>query len=151
MSKGLDKVKLVKGRKWERMDPLDNIGVSTYALIKDAINEGKKELASDLMEYLYFWELKFQKDANLDLVGGFPNFFMANYGEADLFNLYKIQMLRPTGSDKWPVPPIGLRDIDSYKWAMNYASRMVRPHRMGREDGAGGSLVVAACLLYDIA
>ena len=45
MSERLDKVKLVKGHKWERMDPLDNIGVSTYALIKDAIHEGKNELA----------------------------------------------------------------------------------------------------------
>jgi len=138
MSKQLDKVKLVKGRKWERQDPLDNIGVSTYSLIKDAIKEGKNDLASDLAEYLYFQELKFQKDANLDLVGGFPQFFMANYGEADLYNLYKRMMMRVTGVDKWPVPPIGLRDIDSYKWAMNYAARMVRPHRMGREDGAGG-------------
>ena len=59
MSKGLDKLKLVKGRKWERMDDLDNIGVSTYALLKDAIKEGKTDLAKDIADYLYFWELKF--------------------------------------------------------------------------------------------
>lgn len=46
MSERLDKVKLVKGPGgWlERMDSLDNIGVSTFTLIKDAIEEGKTSL-----------------------------------------------------------------------------------------------------------
>src|SRR4030042_2500830 len=105
MSKQLDKVKLVKGRKWERQDPLDNIGVSTYSLIKDAIKEGKNQLASDLAEYLYFQELKFQRDTNLDVVGGFPQFMMKTYGEGDLYNLYKRIMLRVTGAKEWPVTP----------------------------------------------
>ena len=57
MSERLDKLNLVKGYKWERMDPLDNIGVPTYALIKDAIEEGKNDLARDLIDYVYFWEI----------------------------------------------------------------------------------------------
>lgn len=138
MSEQLNKLNLVKERKWERRDSLDNIGVSTYSLLKDAIKEGKFELAQDLTDYLYFWEIKFVRDANLDLVGGFPSFFMANYGEDKLYDVYKEMMTRGEGNATWPVPPVKKRDMTAYEWSMDYAARMVRPHRMGRNDGIGG-------------
>lgn len=138
MSQRLDKVKLVKGRKWERMDPLDNVGVSTYALIKDAINEERTDLAQDLIDYLYFWELKFQRDANNDIVGGFPSFVMANYGEDGLFDVYHEVMMRSQGTTVWPRPPIKKRDVTNLEWTLDYAARMVGPHRMGRHDGTEG-------------
>ena len=94
MSKRLDKVKLVKGRQWERMDPMDNIGVSTYALIRDAIQEGRNELAKDLIDYLYFREVKFVRDSNCDLVGGFPQYYMTNFGEDALYGDYRAVMAR---------------------------------------------------------
>ncbi len=138
MSERLDKVKLVKRRRWERQDPMDNIGVSTYALIKDAIKEGKKELAKDLTDYLYFWEIKFVLDANIDLVGGFPQFFMTHYGEDRLYDTYREMLLRCRGLASWPVPPVKKRDITPFEWSMDYAARMVRLHRMGKNDGTGG-------------
>ena len=70
MSERLDKVNLVKGQQWERQDPLDNVGVSTHVLIKDAIQEGKNQLAKDLIDYFYFWETKIVKDTNVDLGNG---------------------------------------------------------------------------------
>ena len=102
MSERLDKVKLVKGRKWKRMDPLHNTGVSTYALIKDAIQEGKTELAKDLTDYLYFWELKFVRDTNIDLLGGFSQFFMTNYGENGLYEAFRETIMRMRGLSSWP-------------------------------------------------
>ena len=59
------------------MDSLDNIGVSTYTLLKDAIQEGKNELAKDLADYLYFWERK----PEFDLWCGFGEFVRVYYGE----------------------------------------------------------------------
>ncbi|MFH1032409.1 MAG: hypothetical protein V1767_07620 [Chloroflexota bacterium] len=138
MSKRLDKVKLVRGKPWERMDSLDNIGVSTYGLIKDAIKEGQNELAKDLIDYLYFREIKFVLDANIDLVGGFPQFMMTHYGEDELYGDYKDLLVRNRGLTKWPMPPVKKRDISNVEWAFDYAARMLRLHRMGKMDGTAG-------------
>jgi len=89
MSERLDKVKLVKGTKWERQDPPDNIGVPTLELVKDAIREDKKELARDLAEYYYWWEIKWVRDANIDLVNGLSSYYMANYGEDSIYAAYR--------------------------------------------------------------
>ncbi|MFH1032408.1 MAG: hypothetical protein V1767_07615 [Chloroflexota bacterium] len=140
MSKRLDKVKLVKGFKWERQDDLDNQGVPTYDLVKDAIKEGKTDIAKDLLDYLYFWEIKFVRDSNIDIVGGFPQFWMTRYGEEQLFDVYWELLCRQRGVASWPVPPVGLkhRQMTGFDYAMEHAIWMVRPHRMGRLDGTGG-------------
>ncbi|MFC2044625.1 hypothetical protein ACFLT8_05490 [Chloroflexota bacterium] len=140
MSKQLDKVKLVKGTRWERMDPLDNIGVSTYALIKDAIREGKNELAKDLADYAYFWEIKFVKDINHDFSSGFPEFVRVNYGEYAAHEYHKEAMIRSRG---WHLPftekpVIKKRDRSPYDYSMEYAWRMLKFHRSGKNDGVGG-------------
>ena len=141
MSKQLDKVKLVKGRKWERRDPPDNIGVSTYALVKDAIQEGKNELAKDLVDYLWDWEIKFVYDVNNDLCGGIPSFWMTNYGEDTLYEPYREMLYRYRGQTG-PVPPIKKRDMSPYEFAMeDHVWRMVRLHRMGKNEGVGGFVI----------
>jgi hypothetical protein len=145
MSKRLEKLKLVKGQKWERQDPLDNLGVRTVDLIKDAIKEGKKELAKDLADYYYFWETKFVLDINVDLVGGFPSFWMESYGEETLFEVYRLLMIRNRGLESWPVLPIKRHDdppvdhlANNIDYAFDHGLHMVRPHRMGALDGTGG-------------
>ena len=138
MSERLDKTKVVKGQKWERMDPINNIGISTYSLIKDAIKEAKNDLARDLIDYVYFWEIKFVRDSNIDLVGGFPQFFMTNYGEDEFYEAYRETILRMRGLSSWPIPPIGKHDISPFHHAMRLALWNVRPQRMGRVDGTGG-------------
>ena len=65
----------------ERMDPLDNIGVSTYSLIREAIQEGRNELAKDLTDYLFIPEAKLAHDASYEWLWGMPTFFQNNYGE----------------------------------------------------------------------
>lgn len=142
MSKRLDKVKLVKGREWQRQDPLDNIGVSTYALLKDAIQEGKNELAKDLADYLYFWEIKFALDTGIDLNGGFPAYIMAYHGEESLFDVYWDAMVRNKGLTKWPPGPVKKRDMEPAEFALeDHVVRMIRLHRMGYNDGAGGMVI----------
>ncbi|MFC2044572.1 hypothetical protein ACFLT8_05225 [Chloroflexota bacterium] len=144
MSQRLDKVKLVKGRKWERMDPLDNIGVSTYTLIKDAIQEGKNELAKDLTDYLWFWEVKFLRDINIDVGShGFPEWVREKYGEYAEFDHQKDSMIR---SGSWGLPftekpVVKKRDQSPYDYTMGYARRMSKVHRMGRNDGVGGFII----------
>ncbi|MFX1265756.1 MAG: hypothetical protein ACFFH0_10285 [Promethearchaeota archaeon] len=138
MSERLDKVKLVKGRKWERMDPLDNIGVSTYNLIKDTIREGKNELAKDLIDYLYFGEIKFVRDANLDLLEGLRQFLMTSYGEDGYGEIALEGLMRSHGVTSWPVPPVKKRDISAIEFTMDWAARDVRSHRMGKNDGVDG-------------
>ncbi len=142
MSARLDKVKLVKGEKWERQDPLDNLGVRTVDLVKDAIKEGKKELAKDLVDYYYFWETKLVLDANVDLVGGLPSYWMENYGEDTVYEVYR----RMLGGNRPRTAPTERRDarpaLDTpFDHAMNHALLMVRPHRMGKLDGTGGFVV----------
>ena len=148
MTKRLEKLKLVKGQKWQRQDPLDNLGVRTPDLIKDAIKEGKNELAKDLADYYYFWETKSVLDANVDLVGGFPSFWMQNYGEETLFEVYRLLMIKNRGLTSWPVQPVKRHDdppVDhlatNFDYAMDHALHMVRPHRMGMLDGTGGFVV----------
>lgn len=138
MSERLNKLKLVKGFKWERMDSLDNIGVPTYTLIKDAIEEGKNDLAKDLIDYVYFWEIKYVRDSNIDLVGGFPHFWMTRYGEEQLYEIYRKVLLSQFGKSSWPEHPIGMHDLSPFDIAMEHALWMVRIHRMGREDGTKG-------------
>lgn len=138
MSARLDNLKLVKGFKWDRQDALDNQEVPTYELIKDAIRENKLDLARDLIDYVYFWELKFVRDAGVDLVGGFPQYIMTNYGEEGLYPIYRMLLLRQRGLSDWPVPPIGMHQMTALDYAMQHALWMVRPHRMGRNDGTGG-------------
>ncbi|MFH1030985.1 MAG: hypothetical protein V1767_00210 [Chloroflexota bacterium] len=143
MSARLDKLKLVRGgRKWERQDPLDNIGVSTFDLLRDAIKEGKNDLAADLTEYVWNWEIRFRRESNLDLVQGFPEFWMKNYGEDEHFaDVYRANMWRtryPT-LPSWPPPGSPKkRALSNFDWAMSYGGTMVRPHRMGRMDGTYG-------------
>ncbi len=141
MSKRLEKMKLVKGMKWERQDDLDNIGVPSYELAKDAIKEGKFDLAKDIVDYIYFWELKFVRDAGCDIVGGFPQYIMTNFGEETLYPIYRMLLIKQRGATTWPVPPVGKHDMTPFDYAMQHALWMVRPHRMGREDGTGGFVV----------
>jgi len=138
MSARLDKVKLVKGFKWERQDPPENQGESSYELVKDAIREGKNELARDLMDYIYYWEIKFALDADIDMVGGFPQFVMNNYGEEGLYQVYREVLIRNRGLTQWPIPPVGKHTETPFDYAMQHALWMVRYHRMGRDDGVGG-------------
>ena len=141
MSTRLNKVQLVKGLKWERLDPLDNVGVSTYELIRDAVKEGRVELAKDLVDYLYFWEIKLVRDANIDLAGGFPQFYMSAYGEDGFDQVYRETMARSVydpASTMAAKRPAGLRDMSILDWTMAYAARMVRIHRMGKNDGVDG-------------
>ncbi|MFH1032193.1 MAG: hypothetical protein V1767_06495 [Chloroflexota bacterium] len=140
MTKRLDKVKLVKGRRWERQDPIDNIGVSTYELLRDAIKEGKNQLAKDLTDYLWDWEIKLVYDVNNDLCGGIPSFWMTNYGEDTLYEPYR-EMLYKYYGKKGPVW-IGKRDLNPYDFAMeDHVWRMVRLHRMGKNEGTGGFVI----------
>jgi hypothetical protein len=90
MSEQLDKVKLVKNPKgwWERMDPLENMGVSTFTLIRDAIKEGRKELAKDLLDYLFIPEAKLVHDAIYEQLWGWPSFIQKNYGEDEVYYAY---------------------------------------------------------------
>ncbi len=83
MSKSLDKVKLVKDSlgNFVRKDPLDNIGVSTFNLAREAIQSGKKKLAKDLVDYLFVPEVKLVHDAGCNWLWGFPTFIKNNYGE----------------------------------------------------------------------
>jgi hypothetical protein len=140
LSKRLEKLKLVKGVKWERMDDIDNIGVPTYTLIKDAIKEGKYDLAKDLIDYVYFWEIKLVRDVGCDLVAGFPQFVMTRYGEDNLPNVYKTVL-----SGGRPAPPPAktpVKPTDSpLDHALLHGLWMVRPHRMGRNDGVGGFIL----------
>ncbi|MFC2043877.1 hypothetical protein ACFLT8_01535 [Chloroflexota bacterium] len=143
MSKQLDKAKLVKGTKWERMDPVENIGVSTYSLIKDAIQDEKKDLAKDLADYAYFWEVKFVRDLNCNLSWGFPEFIRVNYGEYAEIEDLKEAMTRGRG---WHLPftekpVLKKRDITPYDYTMEYGWRMLKGHRMGKNDGADGYVI----------
>ncbi|MFC2006797.1 hypothetical protein ACFLUQ_01360 [Chloroflexota bacterium] len=140
MSKELDKAKLVKGTSWERKDPLDNIGVSSYTLLKDAIREEKKELAKDLSDYIYFWETKFARDIGFDLACGFPEFVRVHYGEYAEYEYQKEAMTRGRG---WHLPftekpVLKKREQSPYEYTMGYARNMVKLHRMGRNEGVGG-------------
>ncbi|MFC2045035.1 hypothetical protein ACFLT8_07620 [Chloroflexota bacterium] len=143
MSKQLEKVKLVKGTQWERMDPLDNIGVSTTTLIKDAIREGKNELAKDLADYIYFYEVKFVHDINQDLGCGFPEWVRVKYGEhVEIEDLLE-SMIRGRG---WGLPftekpMVKKHEVSPYDYTMEYAWRMVKLHRMGKNDGVGGCTI----------
>ncbi|MFH1032407.1 MAG: hypothetical protein V1767_07610 [Chloroflexota bacterium] len=140
MSKRLDKVKLVKGRQWERQDPIDNIGVSTYVLIKDAIQEGRNDLAKDLADYVYFWETKFARDTNFDLIAGWPEFVRINYGEYAEIEDQRAAMIQ-TRMWKLPFtekPTVQKREQSPYDYTMGYGWRMLKYHRMGKNDGAGG-------------
>lgn len=138
MSKQLDKVKLVKGRQWERQDPLDTIGVSTNTLIKEAIQEGKNKLAKDLIDYFYWWETKIVKDTNIDLSNGLGSFFMASYGEHDLYEDLMTVMKRGFGLTSWPPKQAKKRDVPGLGAALEHAGEMVRTNRMGKNDGIGG-------------
>ncbi|MFC2044767.1 hypothetical protein ACFLT8_06230 [Chloroflexota bacterium] len=143
MSTQLDKVELVKGPKWERKDPLDNIEVSTYNLIKDAIKVGKKELAKDLADYAYFWEIKVSRDLNVNLNWGFPEFIRVNYGEFQEIEDLKESMIR---FRQWHLPftekpTIKKRDLTPYEYTMEYGWRMLKGHRMGKNDGADGYII----------
>lgn len=145
MSERLDKLKLVKGYRWERQDPLDNIGVSTYELIKDAINEDKLDLAADLVEYLWFWESKYAKDGNIDLVDGLPSYILDRYGEEAFINEYNWMMeaskiIKPELDEDGNIIEKD-PNISNVEWAMDYGARMVRGHRMGKRDGWGGFVV----------
>jgi len=142
MSERLDKVKLVKGTKWERQDSLDNIGVPTLELVKDAIKEGKKDLARDLAEYYYWWEIKWVRDANIDLVNGLSSYYMANYGEESLYAAYRELNQRNRVA---PLPPPASKPTKPkdtpFERGMHHAPEMARNNRMGREDGTGGFTV----------
>lgn len=145
MSERLDKLKLSKGKRWERLDPIENQQVSTYDLIRDAIKEDKMDLAADLTKYLWFWEMKFAKDSHIDLVDGIPSYILNHYGEDAFIKEYEWMMeasqvitpeLDENGNliEKDP-------NISNVEWAMDYGARMVRGHRMGKEDGWGGFVI----------
>jgi hypothetical protein len=146
MTKKLDKLNLVKGQKWERKDPIENLGIPTPELIKDAIKEGKNELAKDLVDYYYFWETKFVRDTNVDLVGGFPSYWMENYGEDNIYDVYKTLLSRAMGRRE-PRPPKrhDAPPVDElatpFDYAVHHALMMVRPHRMGKMDGTEGFVI----------
>jgi hypothetical protein len=144
MSERLERLRLSKGDVWERLDPLDTIGVSTYALLRDAIAEGRDGLAADLVDYLYYWEIKYVRDANIDLAGGLPQFVMAAHGEDGFYELYRAVMERAVYDPRAKMgrdQPPARRDIDPLDWTLAYAARMVRLHRMGADDGTGGFTV----------
>jgi hypothetical protein len=104
VSERLNEVRLAKRPAWERLDPLDNAGVSTYALTGDAIAARRNGLAKDLVDYLYFWEIKLAGDANIDLADGLPQFYMTVHGEDGFDDVYRDVMARAVydPAARWP-------------------------------------------------
>jgi hypothetical protein len=144
MSERLDKVKLVKDEKgfWQRMDPLDNIGVSTFVLIKDAIEEGKNELARDLVDYLFIPETKLVHDAHGDWMLGWPSFIARNYGEDAVPEAYAYVFKHGWASPLVDLEPtVTKRGSAEERLILTYALRTWTGHRMGTYDGRDGFVV----------
>jgi hypothetical protein len=144
MSKRLDKVKLVKDEKgfFKRMDPIENIGVSTFVLIKDAIEESKFQLAKDLVDYLFIPEVKLVHDAHGDWMLGWPSFLARNYGEDVISEAYEFVFrygwANPLATMK---PEFHKRGSAEERLILTYALRTWTGHRMGTYDGRDGFTV----------
>jgi len=141
MSKRLDRVKLVKGPQghFERLDPLDNIGESTFVLAREAIEEGRTQLAKDLIDYLFVPEVKLVHDAGCNWLWGFPTFIKNNYGEDAVSDAWNGVMSTLRRGQRGGGPLGVKRGVGAEERLIyGYALMTWRMHRMGTYDGLKG-------------
>ena len=146
MSERLDKVKLVKDANghWERRDSLDNIGISTFVLIKDAILEGRNQLAKDLVDYLFIPEVKLLNNSDSDWLWGWSSFALNNYGEDSVTEAWNRTLaISARGRGGRRGGPMGAPPEASAEDRLikGYALMTWKDHRMGKYDGRDGFTV----------
>jgi hypothetical protein len=120
-------VKLVKSEvlgRIIRMDPVEELGISTFSRIKEALEAGRKEEASTLVDYLVP-EGKRLHDVMCDWVYGLFNYLAETFGEEEVYKAQRNTAFLLKGGFSANAARMSLHEY------LAYQSESMRSHRCG--------------------